>query len=229
MKILDVLLRGRLRTVLIRAVTALSLLWFSGCLPAINHGPRVKEGPSFGVVGSITPGPRYHGRELSGAYVYGPVGISIGQGWEVQDDQSAGIYLGGHLPIPGIFYPQGDVYIQAPRSWIRGLDGGIGFSGGYHLYSPYVQLGRIDENGAGWYTTQALVMLPRRVKYEAPAFAGWLWAGSLARQWTSAGGRELQLFATGAAGRHSEYCDGSCRRFVFSFGANFDLIAGRKN
>jgi hypothetical protein len=201
----------------------------SGCLPAINHGPRVADGASIGVVASITPGPEYSSGELNTPYLYGPVGISFGRGWAARDGNSVGFYLGGHVPVPGIPWAQADLYLQAPGSMFGDFDAGIGVNAGYAKYSPYVQFGRIDAEGSGWYTTQGVTFLPTTTSYAINDLYGWLWVGGVARQWSKAG-RERHVFLSGGVGAHSGDCLQNCRpadqRYVLTVGMSLDLYRG---
>jgi hypothetical protein len=201
----------------------------SGCLPSINHGPRVEEGSSGGIVASVTPGPRYDHGEYTSPYLYGPVGVSFGRGWAAKDENAIGVYLGGHIPVPGIFFAQADLYLQAPGSVVGDLNGGIGINAGYASYSPYLQFGRIDAQGSGWYTTQGVTLLPARARYADNELYGWMWIGSVAHQWSDAG-RERRVFLSGGVGAHNGSCHHSCwpaeRRYVLAAGLSVDLYRG---
>lgn len=199
----------------------------SGCLPAISHGPRVAEGPSIGVVTSLTAGPRYKRGEFSDTpHLFGPVGVSFGHGWAAPDELSGGLYLGGHIPIPGIIWAQADLYLQAPSPLFGDFDAGIGINAGYAKYSPYFQFGRIDTNGSGWYTTQSITFLPPTTTYAVNQLYGWFWAGSVARQWSDEG-REGHVFLSAGVGADRGDCIQSCQRteqrYVFAAGVTLDL------
>jgi len=151
-------------------------------MPAINHGPRVADGTSFGLVGSVTVGPRYSTGDLGDQpHLFGPMGVSAGHGWAAADDGSFGFHLGAHLPVPGAFFAHADMFAQFPKQVTGYFDAGAGVTTGYAQIAPYMQLGRIGAYENGWYTTQSFVMSP--AYYTANRLYDWVWLASLSREW----------------------------------------------
>jgi hypothetical protein len=102
----------------------------------------------------------------------------------------------------GFISSEVDLYVQAPSSRL-GLDAGAGvLAAGSHAM-PYVQLGRMQADGSGWYTTQGFAWLAQRE-------VGWTlddplvqvtpryWAPAIA--YRTPGRYGVHLYASGAFG-----------------------------
>ncbi len=178
----------------------------SGCLPAINHGPRVEEGRTFGAVGAYPVAIRPSlGDQPTPPVLAGPLGINLGHGWAAANRISPGYYLGLHVPILAIPYAQLDVYRQAPASTLEGFDLGVGANVGLWQAMPYVQFGRAEPGGSGWHTTQGVMFVRNSMTVQNWAH-GWAWIPSLAYRWV-APGLSVELFVTGGYGSYTRSCD----------------------
>jgi hypothetical protein len=209
----------------------------SACVPVIAHGPRVEPGPSIGLSASLTAGPRYrNGDDYTIPFLTGPLGANAGIGWRSAHEGWPALRVGLHVPAMFIL-TQGDVYVQAPRRMVGGLDAGVGLSamfveqGGAGM--PYLQVGRLDVNGSGWYTPQGYYLNRYggepgvRVVLREEA-----WVPTLA--YVHAGTRtNKHAFVTVALGRRLERCaiydEGVCRRLGrWSVAAGFTLERRRE-
>ncbi|HUF50244.1 MAG TPA: hypothetical protein VMN60_05390 [Longimicrobiales bacterium] len=148
---------------------AVLVLCASGCIPHVLHGPRVEEGVTgqlsltlgrntewgsggeFRVLPSLYVGARR-------AHVSSRVSRSGG---------SLAFSYGVQVPalLLPVFFDAGgldavlatshaDVYVQPNRRAEPGSDGGIGALFSTHIFAPYIQFGRLNAEGDGWYTTQ---------------------------------------------------------------------------
>jgi len=73
---------------------------------------------------------------------------------------------------------------------------------------PYVQLGRMGEDGSGWYTTQGIAF--QRATGEATnTVRGWAWLSTAAYQWRGAT-RTTHVFVTAGAGQEYGNCYHQC-------------------
>jgi hypothetical protein len=152
---------------------SLASLAVASCAPVVTHSPRVTPGPSA----TVTAG--YSGRFACYERVQwdwergertdhtdracrepqhgpAPLLLSLGWGWRATPE-SGGYRLGiDALAVPAMVHLDG--YWQAPKRGGAGLDWGLGavFSG-IHV-APYAQIGRIGENGRGWFTTQMVAV-----------------------------------------------------------------------
>jgi hypothetical protein len=189
-----------------------ALVLVTGCVPVIAHGPRVQAGPSFGASASLTAGPVYPNGDDPTKFLYGPFGLNAGYGWASDSTDGAAVRVGLHVPVPFVIAAQPDVYFQVPRRLVGGMDAGLGLSTSFydieHVGMPYVQLGHINDNGSGWYTTQGY--------YTTQGFDTDRRPGSVVdRAWVSTVAYQLgaeytttHLFVTGAFGRESNSCAG---------------------
>ncbi|HEY0036266.1 MAG TPA: hypothetical protein VGB66_06230 [Longimicrobium sp.] len=129
----------------------------AACAPVVTHSPRVEPGLTlFGTLGStrslcsqetcdtdLIP-------QMGGGARYGRVATDSTPGWSAAFTYSAGVESS-----------EVDLYVQAPASWLA-LDAGAGvLAAGSHVM-PYVQLGRMQPDGSGWYTTQGFAFLTER-------------------------------------------------------------------
>lgn len=188
------------------------LLPVLGCVPAVAHAPRVVPGLSVGGSASATGGPKYgNGDDGPHRFLFGPVGLNAGYGWTSASEDGPGIRVGVHVPVPFVVLAQPDLYIQAPRRIVGGLDAGVGVSliaaemG--RVAMPYVQVGSIGNGGSGWYTTQGFYRNTRNVSQAGrPVLRSSAWVPSVAY---AAGGRRhtTHFFATGVPGEQLSRCD----------------------
>lgn len=182
--------------------TLLAAACTAACAPVVTHGPRVEQGLTFyGTAGgerslcdrqtcdtSLVPqqgaGVRY-GRAASGS----------------APGLSAGLTVSTALMSSEL-----DLYVQAPAS-PAGLDLGAGvLAAGTHAM-PYVQAGRMQADGSGWYTTQGFAFLGSRPAHWSLSVEGGAseervapryWAPTLA--YRTRGRYGVHFYLTGAFG-----------------------------
>lgn len=123
----------------------------------VTHGPRVE--PGFAT--TITLGGGYAPCDTLTCDLellpQGAIGVRLGRAaGETRPGFSAGINLSASLLSSDL-----DVYVQAPAGATR-LDAGGGVLVSLAHTMPYVQVGRMREDGSGWYTTQGFVWMARR-------------------------------------------------------------------
>lgn len=149
-------------------LTALLALLCAGCMPAIAHGPRVEPGFSGGLIGARSFGPEYiYGDMGDLPALVPPLGLILAYGWAPAPPHGVAAQATLVLPL------QADVYVQFPEAYLDPLQAGFGATVAIANFTPYLQLGRIDDGGSGIYTTQALVL-----EVDEPP----MWLGSLAYQ-----------------------------------------------
>lgn len=185
------------------AITFLITIVGAGCFPVINHGPRIEEGRSFGAVGAYPLASRDSQPVLAS-----PLGLNLGGGWGAENPTSAGYFLGLHVPFPGLWFSQLDVYRQAAAATLEGFDLGIGASVGVWQAMPYVQFGRAGPGGSGWHTTQGVIVVHNSTKVQDLA-QGWAWIPGAAYRWVSPD-LAVELFVTGVYGRYPRSCREPC-------------------
>lgn len=123
----------------------------AGCAPMITHGPHVDEGNSFGAIAG------WRTRlcdTLCTAGLVPPIGLYATHGERTKS--GAAYSITATVPI-GILVPAThvDVYFQVPSRLPTAHGAGLSLSISHVM--PYVQFGRVDETGDGWYTTQGFV------------------------------------------------------------------------
>ncbi|HEU0013838.1 MAG TPA: hypothetical protein VFQ45_09145 [Longimicrobium sp.] len=130
----------------------IALLSLGACAPIVTHGPQVSDGLQLnGTVG--VP------RELCDschADLIPQYGFGVRYGRKAEPGRF-GISSGLTLSL-AMFNPELDVYVEAPKP-----DGGWAYGGGVlaamtHTM-PYVQVGKLDPDGSGFYTTQGFALL----------------------------------------------------------------------
>jgi hypothetical protein len=177
------------------------------CMPAVMHAPRIEPGPAIGLAASYTAGPQYENGDDPSRFAYGPFGVNVGYGWTSDRTEGLGANIGAYVPVPLVALIQPDVYVQLPKSALRGLDGGLGLTSvriGRSVV-PYAQLGILSPSGTGVYATYGLLRArndPDRnhlVLREEGQFAGFTF------QW-SQGKTTSRIFATGQFGRRFWRC-----------------------
>lgn len=209
-----------------------------GCMPAINHGPRVIDGSNVAVITSVSQVSNYHIGYSDDATPFGPTGLSIGRGWAAENENVPGYFLGVHLSLMGVHQTHGDFYVQMPGTYFEGLDAGFGFALGPTIAMPYVQFGRTDVNGAGLYMTPG-ILFTRSSPYDTMRHSEWAAVTTINRVWASSSGRQRHVFLTvGFGGRRSSCAErGSmCQEQpdamgpVGAIGVAFDLLRwGRRD
>jgi hypothetical protein len=206
----------------------------SGCIPAVNHGPRIESGWNGGLTASFPLGPRYDNGDWGQTpFLHGPVGVNLARGWRTSGDGGA-LQLGVHVPAALALYPPGffklaqaDAYYQLPARISSGFDAGFGVNLASAYVMPYLQVGQIVDDDSGWYTTQGLtVMWDDGVSSNGSAAIFWM--PTLAyQQWKQS--HTTHWFLTGGIGKEQVDCyncdAGQCVRpndirFVLSAGVS---------
>ncbi len=174
----------------------------AACAPVVTHGPRVEEGLTFyGTAGGARSlcerpvcdtelfpqqgaGVRY-GRAASASAPGLSAGLTVSTGW-----------VSSEL----------DLYAQAPAS-PAGVDVGVGVLAAPAHQMPYVQAGRMNADGSGWYTTQGFAIMGSRPGRWAPSLEAGpgpervkprYWAPTIA--YRTRGRYGVHLYLTGAFG-----------------------------
>jgi hypothetical protein len=170
----------------------------AACAPVVTHSPRVEPGITlFGTMGSTRS---LCSQETCDTELVPQLGGGARYGW-VATDSTPGFSV-GFTYSGGFVSSELDLYVQAPASPL-GLDAGAGvLAAGSHAM-PYVQLGRMQPDGSGWYTTQGFALLAQRQ-------VGWTlddplvqvtpryWAPAIA--YRTRGGYGVHVYASGAFG-----------------------------
>jgi len=142
----------------------------TGCLPHVMHGPRIEDDGVSGSL-SLTLG---RNRQVGGLEteilpsLYGGLRTSR----VPADGDGTAASLGVQVPvlIAPLFANEDtdafdaltatsylDVYVQPKRRPQPGFEWGVGALASTGLAGPYVQVGRMQPDGGGWYTTQLVV------------------------------------------------------------------------
>lgn len=134
-----------------RAVAAgsLSILALANaCAPMITHGPEVHPGFSGGISMSTGRGPTYENGDDPGPFYWGAAAASAAYGIRPSSSARPAARFGVQAPTEGAVAI--DVFLQAPRKWVRPVSAGAGvlaeFSDGRQM--PYLQAG--VRNGEGY-------------------------------------------------------------------------------
>lgn len=179
------------------------LLCLAACAPVVTHGPRVEPGWDWG----LAAGWRVTDCDSCGAGLVPPIGTIARYGWTPDGPEGLGYSIGAMVPgfvlIPASTL---DFYVQAPAP-PDGVVVGGGLTAGLRDVMPYVQAGRQDARGRGWYTTQGLVLAAYRPEpgvflngARGTVFehvSAVYWSPTLAWQ-----GEEITLYASAALGSH---------------------------
>lgn len=168
----------------------------AGCFPAVAHGPRVEPGVRAQATIAV-PMANDLADEAAPPFTIPAMGIGPAYG-QPATAARPGFRVSTTFQIPAGISP--DLYVQLPRGWLRGIDGGFGYSlsspGNSTL--PYVQLGRINTERRGAYTTIGFV---NQADYLGPlGIKGSGWLLGIAYQ-IPVRRETYHLFATGIAGR----------------------------
>jgi hypothetical protein len=193
------------------------------------HGPQLESGFTFSGVAGVPAGPRYNsGDEGNQPFLFPPVGASGGYSF-VPDSGGVPFRIGLHVPVPAVVLAQADLNVQLRGASGASLDAGAGVNLSVNQVMPYVQLGDIDEEGTGWYTTQGVTLM-RPASYATNLLWGWMWLPTAAYQW-SWPGRTLHAFATAGIGEETgscaSYCPDAERRYVLSGGVIYEFNTRR--
>jgi hypothetical protein len=184
----------------------LALACAAACAPMATHGPRVQPGTTLVVTGGGgLPACDTTVCDLD-LIPQAALGVRTGRPATVT---RPGFSVGANLAL-NILSSEVDLYAQAPTGFTR-LDMGAGVLLGAAHTMPYVQLGRMLEDGSGFYTTQGFVwMMKRPASYRLfgeDSSAGELqpryWAPTVA--YRTAGRRGMHLYVSGAFGAANEY------------------------
>lgn len=140
----------------IRRLAALLLLCApAACTPIVTHGPRAEPGLQLTATGGL-------GYPLCDieceTYLGNQNGIGLRYGRPAENGR-AGYSVGGTLSL-SVVSSDVDLYVQAPTAPAWAAGGGVLLSVMHVM--PYVQLGRMRADGAGFYTTQGVVWMPGR-------------------------------------------------------------------
>ena len=150
----------------IHFVAAAALL-STGCLPHVMHSPRVEEDGLSGSVSLIAG----RNREIGDLETRIVPSLYVGARHSSVPDDGDGpaASLGIQVPVllaPAFFEEEDaglsallatsyvDLYAQPVRRSDPGFETGVGVLASTALVAPYLQLGRLDARGTGWYTTQ---------------------------------------------------------------------------
>ena len=142
----------------------------TGCLPHVMHGPRIEDDGVSGSL-SLTLGHNRETGELENVILpslYG--GLRTSKVPTDGDGTAASLGLQVPVLIAPLFADEDtgffdtlaatsylDVYVQPQRRLQPGLEWGVGALASNALAGPYVQVGRMQPDGGGWYTTQLVV------------------------------------------------------------------------
>ena len=129
--------------------SAALILLSNACAPIITHGPDVRRGFSGGVSAALGDGPTYENGDDPGAFYVGAAIMNVAYGVRPQSDSRPAFRLG--IQGPTIDAVAADLFVQAPRKWLKPLTAGVGllgeFSDGRRM--PYVQAGFRSAEGFG--------------------------------------------------------------------------------
>lgn len=192
-----------------RILIALLVALGAACAPIVTHGPRVERGTRF----TLTAGPSYSACDTLACDLELLPQAALGiRGGRPATEGRAGFSVGTNLSI-NLFSSDLDVYVQSPVGVVPvDAGGGVLLSPAHAM--PYVQAGRMRENGSGWYTTQGFAWMTRRpTEYTLFPRAGAdpapaeirprYWAPSLA--YRGGGRRALHVYVGGAFGSGDVY------------------------
>ena len=181
---------------MIRLLALLPLFASVACTPVVTHGPRVEPGVhvtgTFGVARNLCD---------SVCALDGVPQIGIGARYgRAPEAGRVGYSVGGTLAF-GVVSSEADAYVQLPTapSWAAGA--GVLLSPSHVM--PYVQAGRMREDGSGFYTTQGFaLMAPRPREWnieEEVEVAPRYWAPTLAYR-APHRGAAVHVYLSGALG-----------------------------
>jgi hypothetical protein len=164
------------RLAVLTAVAAAAAALFGGCAPVVTHAPALRPGTAVSVTAAFTAVAHtcydasfddgYGGRQTYRECPEGDAGpwplfLSVSRTWKAEP-LGSGFRAGLDLPPwPGweaLLGAQVSGFWQAPKPREGALDWGAGTIVSPVWVAPYLQLGRIDASGRGWFTTQMLAV-----------------------------------------------------------------------
>lgn len=191
-----------------RALLPLALACAAACAPTVAHGPRVQPGTSVFVTAGVGVSPCDSMTCDLQLLPQASLGLRTGR---TAGETRPGFSLGASLAV-NLISSELDLYAQAPTG-LTPLDAGAGVLLSAAHVMPYVQLGRMRENGAGFYTTQGFVLMSTRPtdyrildmdSQDQPAeMRPRYWAPSLA--YRTGGEHGMHLYVSGAFGTADAY------------------------
>lgn len=140
----------------LRSPAIVLLACATACAPVVTHSPRVEPGITlYGTMGGTRS---LCSQETCETDLVPQMGGGARYGRAATDSTPG--FSAGFTYSMGFISSEVDLYVQAPSS--LGLDAGAGvLASGSHAM-PYVQLGRMQADGSGWYTTQGFAVLAQR-------------------------------------------------------------------
>jgi hypothetical protein len=187
----------------------------ASCMPAILHGPQVDPGLVGGISMSFPSIDQRHFGGVGGdRFLAGPFGINLGHGWRSDQPGGAAVQVGVFVPgvvfvpvLAGVELTQADLYVQLPARVTGQLDAGVGVNLAPTHAMPYLQVGRISDEGSGWYTTQGISVMWDQTRYHTNDVAALAWLPTVAHQ-TGRPTRTVHLFVSGGFGQQFGGCFG---------------------
>ncbi|HEU0299213.1 MAG TPA: hypothetical protein VFR37_07155 [Longimicrobium sp.] len=181
---------------MMRPLAVLLLLAPAACAPIVTHGPRVEPGLHFtGTLGVA----RNACDTACSLDILPQIGMGARYG-RAADDGRPGYSVAGTLAL-GLVSSELDAYVQAPTSPSWAAGGGLLLSPAHVM--PYLQAGRVEEDGSGLYTTQGFAVLASRERVfdidEDLEVAPRYWAPTLAYRAAYRGGA-IHVYLSGAVG-----------------------------
>jgi hypothetical protein len=147
-----------------------ALLLPSACMPHVLHGPRIEDDGWSGSA-SLTVGRNFEIGDASTSIVPSLYG-SARRSFVSREGNGPAASIGLQVPVlVAPFFADDsedgwevlkatsyvDLYVQPMRRADAGLEVGIGALASTALAGPYLQVGRLNGTGSGWYTTQLIV------------------------------------------------------------------------
>jgi hypothetical protein len=160
----------RISSLVRRVVAVGAAVLCTGCLPHVMHGPRIEDDGLSGSL-SLTLG-RNHEFDDPDYRILPSLYGGLRTSKVPSDRDGLAASLGVQLPVllAPLFADYDsealhaltstsylDVYVQPMRRRQPGLEWGVGALASTALAGPYVQVGRMQPDGGGWYTTQLVV------------------------------------------------------------------------
>ncbi|HEY0025309.1 MAG TPA: hypothetical protein VGB24_20645 [Longimicrobium sp.] len=152
----------RMLAVATQVLALAALAGLASCAPVVTHPARVRPGTEFGMAGGWS----LPACDSCRAGLVPPIGATMRTSWTPRGPQGPGYSVG--LLIPGFIFLPGstlDLYTQMPAPPGEPVYGG-GVTVSFMDVMPYLQFGREDERGHGWYTTQGIVLAAFRPEPE---------------------------------------------------------------
>lgn len=179
-----------------RLFIILMLLAPAACAPIVAHGPRVEPGLRL----AATAGVARNLCDTACALSWVPqLGLGARYGRPAAPGR-VGFSVGGMLSA-AITSSELDLYVQAPGSTAWAAGGGVLLSPSHLM--PYLQAGRMDAGGSGFYTTQGFALMASRPRHwnleELEEVAPRYWAPTVAYR-AAQGDGAIHFYLSGAFG-----------------------------